>query len=26
VLDRVAERGDLFRGALLTQQPLPPLT
>jgi bifunctional non-homologous end joining protein LigD len=26
VLDRVAERGDLFRGALLTQQALPPLT
>lgn len=26
VLDRVVERGDLFRGALLTQQTLPPLT
>jgi bifunctional non-homologous end joining protein LigD len=26
VLDRVAERGDLFRGVLLTQQTLPPLT
>jgi bifunctional non-homologous end joining protein LigD len=25
VIDRVAERGDLFRGALLTRQTLPPL-
>jgi bifunctional non-homologous end joining protein LigD len=26
VLDRVTERGDLFRGALVTRQTLPPLT